>query len=132
MGLDNGIVLKIIDKEEFGPLPEWFRHEQWQPEDEYEINYWRKCWNVRAEIMTYLGMDNVDYECDMSAEDLRIVNKILKSIYNPTDWDESESIWTWNEIKDCYLRNLAYAKRMAQFLKKRPASSYRIYFYDSY
>ena len=130
MGLDNGIVLKIIDREEFGPIPEWFRHEEWEREDEYEINYWRKCWNVRAEIMAYLGMDNDQCEAVMTVDDLRTVNKIVKSIYNPTDW--SNSIWDWDEIKDCYLRKLAYAKRMAQFLKKRPASSYEIFFYDSY
>ena len=130
MGLDNGIVLKIIDREVFGPIPEWFRHKDWEPADEYEINYWRKCWNVRAEILTYLGADDDSYEFYMTVEDLRTVNKIVKSIYNPIDW--GNSIWDWDEIKDCYLRNLAYAKRMAQFLKKRPASSYEIFFYDSY
>ena len=131
MGLDNGIVLKITDREAFGPIPEWFRHDAWQPDNEYDINYWRKCWNVRAEIMTYLGMGD-EYEAVMTVDDLRTVNKIVKSIYNPTDWNDGNSIWDWDEIKDCYLRNLAYAKRMAQFLKKRPATSYEVIFYDSY
>lgn len=64
MGLDNGIMLKIKDKEKFGEIPAWIRREPWEDEHnyDYEILYWRKCWNVRAEILTYLAADADEYQ----------------------------------------------------------------------
>ena len=45
MGLDNGIVLKIKDKEKFGGdrLPSWMPRADWEDEGNYpwEILYWR-------------------------------------------------------------------------------------------
>ena len=37
MGLDNGIMLKIKDKEKFGEIPAWIRREPW--EDEHNFDY---------------------------------------------------------------------------------------------
>ena len=134
MGLDNGIMFKIKDKEQFGEIPAWFKRESWEDEHnfDYEILYWRKCWNVRAEILTYLAGDDDEYEWSLTLMDLRDILKILKCLYSEQDWDESMTIWSWDEIGDTYLENLEYAHKVLEWLETKPADSFEIYFYDSY
>ena len=134
MGLDNGIMLKIKDKEKFGEIPVWIRREPWEDEHnyDYEILYWRKCWNVRAEILTYLAADDDEYEWNLSLMELRDILKILNHLYNWHSCDSSQSIWSWDEIKDTYLNNLEYARKVLKWLETKPADSFEIYFYDSY
>ena len=37
MGLDNGIMLKIKNREKFGNVVPFLNHEDWEDKDEYEI-----------------------------------------------------------------------------------------------
>ena len=102
MGLDNGIMFKIKNKEQFGEIPSWFRRESWEDEHnfDYEILYWRKCWNVRAEILSYLpNTHHEGGEFNMTPDQLEDICKILKGLYSKKNWDETESIWSWDEIK---------------------------------
>ena len=134
MGLDNGIMLKIIDKEKFGPMPAWIKREEWEDKYnyDYEILYWRKCWNVRAVILSYLEADDDEYEWTLSLMDLQDICKILKKLYTKSNWDESQSIWSWDEVKNTYKSNLKYAEKVAKWLRDKPEGSYELYFYDSY
>jgi hypothetical protein len=133
MGLDNGITLKIKDREKFGEIPAWLIHESWEPADEYEVHYWRKCWNVRGEILNYFHVDmegGDDYSMGLS--DLVGINELLKPLYSRSGWDESLSIWAWKDIKSSLLNRLKYAEKVAKWLKDKPIDSYQLYFYDSY
>ena len=135
MGLDNGIQFKILDKQKFGDIPKWFRREDWEDQHnfDYEVLYWRKCWNVRAEILSYLpNTHDEGGEFDMTLDQLKDILGILKKLYTKENWDESESIWSWDEIKKNYPANLKYAHKVLKWLKTKPEGSYRLYFYDSY
>ena len=135
MGLDNGIQFKILDKEQFGKIPAWFRRESWEDEHnfDYEILYWRKCWNVRAEILSYLpNTHHEGGEFNMTPDQLEDICKILKGLYSKKNWDETESILSWDEIKKNYTANLKYARKVLKWLRTKPEGSYQLYFYDSY
>ena len=135
MGLDNGIMFKINNKEQFGDIPKWFRREEWEEQHnfDYEVLYWRKCWNVRAEILSYLPNTHGEGgEFDMTVDHLEDICKILKGLYTKANWDDSQSIWSWDEIKKNYPANLRYARKVLKWLRTKPEGSYQLYFYDSY
>ena len=46
MGLDNGIMFKIKNKEKFGAIPSWFRREEWEEKHnyDYEMNIKNDCY----------------------------------------------------------------------------------------
>lgn len=133
MGLDNGIQLKIMNKETFGQIPMWVHKEcPFTISDKIDILYWRKCWNVRAVILFYLNGHQEGGEFPMNLSDLEQINKTLKKMYTKKNWDERQSIWSWDEIKDTYTHNLKYAEKIAKWLKDKPVDSYELYFYDSY
>ena len=134
MGLDNGIQFRILDREKFGDIPKWFKREPWEDKHgcDYEVLYWRKCWNVRAEILSYLEASDDEYEWALSLMDLQDICKILKELYRKENWDERQSIWSWDEIKKNYPANLKYARKVLKWLSTKPEGSYQLYFYDSY
>lgn len=134
MGLDNGIQFRILDREKFGDIPKWFKREPWEEKHgcDYEVLYWRKCWNVREVILFYLNGHEEGGEFPMSLDDLKCINSILKKLYTKKNWDENQSIWSWDEIKKYYKFKLRYAKKVAAWLKRKPVGSYELYFYDSY
>ena len=134
MGLDNGVVLRITDKEKFGDLPKWFAKAFQYDENTYEVMYWRKCYNVR-ELALDLFEDLYDDEtCEikLTLELLKIFNRELKTIYNRKAWDEGDSIWTWKECRSNRKRGLRFSKRVVKWLKDKPEDSYELSFYDSY
>lgn len=139
MGLDNGLMLKIKDKERFGEIPSWIRREEWEDkyDYDYEINYWRKCWNVRGLIFDVLVEQGVPCheDCGSFVMPLKVldeINKELKKLYTEKIWDKGGSIWEWEDIGENYKKNLKYAKKVAKWLKRKPADSFEVYFYDSY
>lgn len=116
-------------------MPAWIKREEWEDKYgyDYDILYWRKCWNVRAEILSYLPSTHDDGgEFDMTLDQLQDILGILKNLYTKANWDEGRSIWSWNEIKKTYPANLKYARSVLKWLKTKPEESYRLYFYDSY
>lgn len=136
MGLDNGIQFKILDKQKFGDIPSWFRREAWEDkyEYDYEILYWRKCWNVRSAILGYLGdfFDEEEVETNITLDQLEDIFAILKTLYTKESWDEGGSIWSWDDIKKNYPANLKYARKVLKWLRTKPSDSYQLFFYDSY
>lgn len=129
MGLDNGIIVKkndainklfIVNK---NCLYEYSN-------GSFEIAYWRKCWNVRADIFNIIeGFADDDLYTSLDRDDICNIIKLLKS-YNKKTWDRSYSIWTWAEHKRCNRRHIRYLRRLARLMKKYP--DLEVYFYDSY
>ena len=134
MGLDNGILLKIKDKEAFGPMPSWIKREEWEDKYgyDYDILYWRKCWNVRGEILCYLGASDDEYQWNITPDDLVNIINILRTQVYGENWDEDQSIWSWEEIGENYMYHLTYAEKIIELLRTKPLGSYQLYFYDSY
>ena len=145
MGLDNGIVLKIKDKEKFGSdrLPSWMPRADWEDEGNYpwEILYWRKCWNIRDVIFQHLKDNHIktseecEFDMPMSLEVFWNLCVKLEKCYTEKWWNEhNDSIWSWEEVDDSgnYKEQLMRACRLVGWLETKDPSSYEICFYDSY
>ncbi len=145
MGLDNGIVLKIKDKEKFGGdrLPSWMPRADWEDEGNYpwEILYWRKCWNIRDVIFQHLKDNRIktseecEFDMPMSLEVFWNLCVKLEKCYTEKWWNEhNDSIWSWEEVDDSgnYKEQLMLACRLIGWLETKDPSSYEICFYDSY
>lgn len=130
MGLDNGLCVKRNEKSMsvYDKLKRF--EDEWDKKCKYdfEVAYWRKCWNVRGIIADNIGgiMDNG--RTSIARDDLFSIIVALKSI-NAENWDEDYSIWTWEEqephIKQ-YIENLEY---LYELMGEHDLD---VYFYDSY
>lgn len=125
MGLDNGFII-AHPREVKVPFGEVFLDE------EQEVAYWRKCWNVREVILYILHgdySDSADYSVGL--EELDKIISSLKS-FNKDNWNtgNSESIWTWEEIKEEFKLNITNLEKTKEFLKEHPEC--QLIFYDSW
>lgn len=145
MGLDNGIMLKIKDAKKFGSdrLPIWIPRQDWEDANNYdwELMYWRKCWNIRNVIFRHLVANDIDtcddcsFKMPMPLEVLWGLCEKLDKCYTEKWWTENDdSIWAWEDIEESgfYTSRLALTKRLIGWLEDKDPDSYEIYFYDSY
>ena len=134
MGLDNGIILKLKDKE----LPEDFptKLDNWDLEQvtekgELEVAYWRKCWGIRAAIIGVLHMSPDEYRHSVEIEDIPAIRRELYKFLHPDYWQENaESIWEYDEYIENMLDIVLNLKWLENYMKKHPDVT--AYFYDSY
>ena len=135
VGLDNGLCIKR--NEYTNNIPELKRFEDaWDKDNEFdfEICYFRKCYNVRHMIIESI---KVAYDNDIS-EPLTVehIEKIIKGLqaFNADNWqDNGGSIWDWDDEEYPYsakiqsdIENLLYLKElMGRY-------NLEVYFYDSY
>lgn len=135
MGLDNGIILKSKNKVEFPSYVNIKDVTQWYPNKDncyyYEVAYWRKCWNVRSAIMSIIGAEEPsEGEFDVTSHKcLDIAADLILMMTDPNCWDEDESIWSWEEIKDSLFQQVINLKWIATHSDEY--NGY-LYFYDSY
>lgn len=148
MGLDNGITLKLrrplTDNDFYNAenreliLTHNWRKDPEPNEDgmyEYEICYWRKCWNIRERILDILGGDRGDigggiYEDLKSNDIIAIADQLFILIYNGAEkWDDS--IWEYEEVVARLGEDIARLGWLVRFIAKNPMQ-YEIEFYDSY
>lgn len=137
MGLDNGLILHTREPIE---IPEDFRFD-FSIENEplkysYEILYFRKCWNIRREVVRAL---NADYEyCGKAWLTIDEVKKIwwaINEINHENIWESGSSIWTYDEIKDKLDRSLLALEWLIGFMREHVGDKtpfYMVEFYDSY
>lgn len=102
----------------------------------YEIFYFRKCWNIRHEIISAL---NADYEyCGKAWLTIEEVKKIwwaINEVNHKSTWDDAESIWTWDEIKDKLDHSFLALEWLISFMREHVGDRtpfYMVEFYDSY
>ena len=104
--------------------------------EDYEVFYWRKCWNVRNKILESFLQARDGESCDLNIDDLNRLCALLEEMYNPATWDEAYNdgltIWTADEILDYYQEMLVVAKELCKELLTKPEDSYELFFYDSY
>lgn len=130
MGLDNGIEVKKRKDIEFRK----------DIIDEYgEVCYWRKCWNIRKDIIEYLGKEypTADvYEWKLDINDIESIINILSS-YNEDNWEVGGnsllggSIWEWDEIKHTLQMQIEKLKYLVEQMKIYGDDIW-VSFYDSY
>lgn len=135
MGLDNGICVKR--NEETSKIPELRRFaESYDKEGKYdfEIAYWRKCWNIRNDILWILGHgQGEEYTYSITKESLNQVIKLLES-YNSENFEGGGvCIWDWDDPKWPYSAQIAYdIGNLRQLRKLMDKYDLKVYFYDSY
>lgn len=134
MGLDNAIqVRRNKYSNEVVALKQF--EEDWDKEHKYdfEVCYWRKCWNVRSDIMslTSAPYDGGGGHFEVTTDELKKICKLLKS-YNKDSWGESSygSIWSWEEHKKINAKHIKNLKKLIKLTQKYP--ELEVYFVDSY
>ena len=127
MGLDNGIVVKAAENELVLNALAPYRKSL---SDEIEICYWRKCWNIRNEILNMLGKRfSEEWRHELTERDVDGILIILDS-YTEENWNDSGgSIWEYAEMAE----SLAEQKNALMLLKRLMCDfGVSAYFYDSY
>lgn len=143
MGLDNGLILytraPINVPPEIRKLITVTTHEGWDYSCEYELLYFRKCWNIRSAVGRVLGA-SPDY-CGKSGLDIDEVKSIwwvIKQLNNKYLWEHGtwSSIWTYEEIKDRLDNSLLILEWLIHFMREHryvgANEDYVVEFYDSY
>ena len=131
MGLDNGICIRNVKPRQLRFWPFVFDDSELSSDEDAQICYWRKCWNIRREILEIAGGEDETYEYALSAKDLLAVRSAIKRyLKSPDEWDESDSIWTFEEMKLVLRRQAAALWWLALYKRLHPKKE--IYFYDSY
>lgn len=129
MGLDNGICVRRTALTETIPELKLFE-DDWiaKYKTDYEVCYWRKCWNIRRQILDILEWGD-DFDFVVSIEDVDRIIEVLKSL-TADNWEESgSSIWEFSDMDDNLknqIHNLEVLKRLMQ------EHELEVYFYDSY
>ncbi len=136
MGLENGIVLKtknsIIEK------PSWVKFignpaEHDDGSLEYDICYWRKCWNIREAIFNILEDDDRrEWEFKLSLNQVvAIRDRLCKFLTEGEDWEElGDSIWSFEEMIPVLTEDILNLSWLIGYMKNDVHAI--VYFYDSY
>ena len=101
-------------------------------DDDEEIAYWRKCWNVRYAIADAIDGINDNRNTDITYDNVIAIIKELKK-FNKRNWLHNGwdgSIWEWKEIKKSHRGHIKRLKKLSKLMKKYPIIE--VYFYDSY
>lgn len=131
MGLDNGVC--VVRNEKSIIIYDKLRRFEgdWDTDHkcDFEVAYFRKCWNVRYLISACLGGIEDNGYTTVKREHIPDIIAALKSL-NADNWtDEGSSIWTWEEQEphiERYIENLEY---LYELMGEHDLD---VYFYDSY
>ena len=137
MGLDNGIVLRSKTSGGIKYLAENHNFYFYDSSDD-EIGYWRKCWNIRREILNtfndkdYDGFGGCIYLT--SVKDLVDMAETLKYFLREENWEEGESIWKWYIVLPSIAETIKKLRCLIEDIENGDISidDLNIYFYDSY
>lgn len=135
MGLDNSIQIKRNTST--NSIPELKQFElayDNKHQFDFEVCYWRKCYNIRNMIM-----DVVESARDNDNSDILTTTDIEKIIhglqsFNSANWQENGgSIWDWDDEEYPYSekiqRDIENLKNLQTLMEKYDLE---VYFYDSY
>lgn len=131
MGLDNYIEVKRTSYSN-DVLELMCFESNWDKNCEYdfEIAYWRKCWNVRGAIIDSIdGGFNDNGITPLTKDDVKRIIVALKA-FNEDNWDDDlGSIWTWEEQEPHMQR---YIERLEYLLRLMDKYELEVEFVDSY
>lgn len=135
MGLDNGIqVRRTPDTNKIEELKVFNQSYDEELKYDFEVVYYRKCWNVRNDILYIIGKRWSDeYEFALTVENIDQIIELLQS-YNAENWDESGgSIWEWDDKEWPYSEKIKRDIENLRLLRKlMDKYDLEVYFYDSY
>ena len=133
IGLDNGIVIKRIAREQIGLIPPYIECDtaEYDNEIRIEIAYWRKCWGIRNEIINILHMNSNQYKTEIDVEDIPAIIRMLYKFLSEEYWSKyGDSIWEYEDIKEKLVQNIINLKWLYYFMQKN--ENIEVEFYDSY
>ena len=126
MGLDNGFILKKVDKT---TIPKFVTYSEY--EDEIEVVYWRKCWGLRNAVLNVLHASSDKFEFQVEAEDIPAILRAIYPFFSEEYWEEhGESIWLFEEKIDSLVHDVIDLAWLETYLTEHP--EVECYFYDSY
>lgn len=135
MGLDNSIQIKRNTST--NSIPELKQFElayDNKHQFDFEVCYWRKCYNIRNMIMDVVesARDN-DNSDILTTTDIEKIIRGLQS-FNSANWQENGgSIWDWDDEEYPYSekiqRDIENLKNLQTLMEKYDLE---VYFYDSY
>lgn len=135
MGLDNGIEVKRTSETNKIEELKVFNID-WDEELRYnfEVTYWRKCWNIRHDLMM-LGIGVNEGRYTMTAEDVDKTIELLQS-YNADNWyDGGSCIWEFESDEEgwSYSEHIKQDIESLQLLRQlMDKYELEVYFYDSW
>lgn len=131
MGLDNGIVLRNIKRED---VPTWVKLPLgWDNRSEHQdVVYFRKYWGIRGEILAKLHVSKLnDSVIPVDAEDVIPIAKILMKYLDKEYYDDNaDSIWEYSEAHDHIQESIVNLMWLKTYMESHPDAE--VYFYDSY
>lgn len=129
MGLDNGIVIKKIKKED---IPSFIKYEEYYSGSEpvFEIAYWRKCWGIRQVIANVLHSYGEYANESINREDIPALVEALVPFLGKDYWDRNaDSIWEYEEQVANTRKILINLLWLYIFMENHDV---KVEFYDSY
>lgn len=135
IGLDNGIEIysnnKIRYPKGVEPWNDWCE-DYWNNMDKYRLHlcYWRKCWNIRAELFSAVDCSDNGLYYRMDYDAVKRFYIALERLNHKRAWENSDSIWTWKEYRDHLDQDLLNLEWLLYLMKDNP--DIEVVFYDSY
>ena len=126
--MDNGVVIKKNDKtvnieDKLANTFEEYR-------TEYSVTYWRKCWNLRNEILYIINHRyDEEFEYALDAEDVEQIIEYLQSLDSDTWNDSGASLWDWEEMEEHIQQDIDSLSVLAELMQEYDLD---VVFYDSY
>ena len=135
LGLDNGIsIRRNTYTESICELERFDSEFRKRLKCDFEICYWRKCWNIRNDILSILTERTQDqYEIPLSKENVEQIIELLES-YNSDNFEDNGScIWDWDDEKYPYSEKIQQdIERLKVLRTLMDEFDLYVYFYDSY
>lgn len=133
MGLDNGVMLKVKNEKDYEKAHCLFNHESWYEPCEFEVAYWRKCYDIRNAILRVVDPSVTnEYRFPVTLDNIDDIIKTFKYFLHKKEWEEeADTIWEWDEnTRRNQARNLRGLRCLRRWLRRHPDDT--AYFYDSY
>lgn len=80
--------------------------------------------------MDEFGFTDGDYSFPLTVEQLEKIQEIYNSYNSKETWQEAESIWNWEEVKDQFPEQNKIFEWLESYKKLHP--NVEVLFYDSY
>ena len=137
MGLDNGLLVKSDKRvltRDMLPAGIIYPFEN-DYNNDIEIAYWRKCWNIRFDVMNHFNWrfesdTQWQFPIDKPEQILELI-EILASWLDEERWEEDgNSIWTYKEVRQSIINAIVNCAIIYTFMLNNP--DVYLVFYDSY
>ena len=137
MGLDSGLLVKSDKRaltRDMLPAGIIYPFEN-DYNNDIEIAYWRKCWNIRQAVMNHFNWrfesdDQWQFSIDKPEQILELI-EIFASWLDEERWEEDgNSIWTYKEVRQSIINAIVNCAIIYTFMLNNP-DVYCLW-YDSY